>query len=473
MGAGGSDGGRVALAPAPAAAAGERSRAAALRVGPLAARLPVVKALRLLLLVDLAAERAGAFSLDSALARADADGGDGYVACDCRKAANHSMPGACSWMVKFEANFCGDHITDPTWPGDGYFWEDTVLKAIHLYHRICVPNPVAPPRASLATATGVAVAESLWGRGYADLVDRLHAVATAASGSFRARRAAGAPYFGYEVLDGVLPSEVVGAVVEEVRSLPRCDVLRSASLSVGTAVSREKGMKLVVSDARLMGPSTRMLLSFLSSSAFVGFLERLTGISGLLPDPSNFGSALHFVARGGLLDLHYDFHRLASLGLERRLNALLYLNEDWDPSYGGHLELWRGELDGEGHPVDTVDVAAGPGAAEGPPVTVEGSVPSIGGWRARRLRCLARVRPAAGRLVVFETTDFSFHGHPHPLRCPGDRFRTGIALFYYTNGRPAGEVADDAARPEWTAWLKVPCSGPDDPKCYEGTRLYD
>jgi hypothetical protein len=43
--------------------------------------------------------------------------------------------------------------------------------------------------------------------------------------------------------------------------------------------------------------------------------------------------------------------------------------------------------------------------------------------------------------VVFATTDFAYHGHPDPLTCPTDRARRSMALYYYTNGRPASEVS--------------------------------
>jgi hypothetical protein len=41
---------------------------------------------------------------------------------------------------------------------------------------------------------------------------------------------------------------------------------------------------------------------------------------------------------------------------------------------------------------------------------------------------------------MFSTTDFSYHGHPDKLTCPEDRSRKSLALYYYTNGRPAHEV---------------------------------
>jgi len=47
------------------------------------------------------------------------------------------------------------------------------------------------------------------------------------------------------------------------------------------------------------------------------------------------------------------------------------------------------------------------------------------------------------RCVIFNTTDFSFHGHPDPLTCPEGRTRKSLAMYYYTNGRPAEEISGD------------------------------
>jgi hypothetical protein len=42
--------------------------------------------------------------------------------------------------------------------------------------------------------------------------------------------------------------------------------------------------------------------------------------------------------------------------------------------------------------------------------------------------------------MVFGTTDFTYHGHPDPLRCPEGMSRKSLALYYFSNGRPSEEV---------------------------------
>ncbi|MFM7252756.1 MAG: 2OG-Fe(II) oxygenase, partial [Ilumatobacteraceae bacterium] len=83
----------------------------------------------------------------------------------------------------------------------------------------------------------------------------------------------------------------------------------------------------------------------LMSPEFVAFLERLTGISDLQPDPSFDGGGLHRSERGGFLNVHADYSKHhVHADWRRRVNVLLYLNDEWDEAWGGHLELWSADM---------------------------------------------------------------------------------------------------------------------------------
>ncbi len=138
-----------------------------------------------------------------------------------------------------------------------------------------------------------------------------------------------------------------------------------------------------------------------NSAKTLDMLEVLTGIDGLIPDPRFRGGGLHQIYPGGKLDIHIDFNLHPKLKLDRRLNAILYLNKNWDEAWGGHLELWNKDM------------------------TV----------------CSAKIAPLFNRLVVFETNEISYHGHPEPLKCPEGVTRKSMAWYYYTNGRPEHEKA--------------------------------
>lgn len=169
-----------------------------------------------------------------------------------------------------------------------------------------------------------------------------------------------------------------------------------------TSFNDPTGIKLASSRVTMMGLTTQQILGYFNSAAFLQFLETLTGIDGLIPDPWFEGGGLHQIQKGGYLKIHADFNRHEKLKLDRRVNVLLYLNANWREEYGGHLELWNKDMS----------------------------------------CCVERILPKLNRLVVFNTTDTSFHGHPQPLNCPDGNCRRSLALYYYTNGRPAEEVSE-------------------------------
>jgi Rps23 Pro-64 3,4-dihydroxylase Tpa1-like proline 4-hydroxylase len=141
-------------------------------------------------------------------------------------------------------------------------------------------------------------------------------------------------------------------------------------------------------------PFTRHFLYALNSATFLRFLEKLTGIESLIGDPQFEGGGLHQIVSGGKLAIHADFNKHACFGLDRRLNMLIYLNKQWEEVYGGHFELWDGSM----------------------------------------TRMIKKVAPLFNRVVIFTTSESSYHGHPDPLSCPPEVTRKSLALYYYTNG---------------------------------------
>ncbi|MFK7772709.1 MAG: 2OG-Fe(II) oxygenase [Saprospiraceae bacterium] len=151
------------------------------------------------------------------------------------------------------------------------------------------------------------------------------------------------------------------------------------------------------------GPKTRDLVSYLNSQPFLEFLQNLTGIKdSLIPDPYFQGGGFHQIKPGGFLKLHVDFHKHKMMNLDRRINVLIYLNENWEEEYGGHFELWEKD----------------------------------------KSKCIVRIPPIFNKMAIFSTTDFSWHGHPDPLTCPQGRSRKSLALYYYTHGRPEYEISE-------------------------------
>ena len=220
--------------------------------------------------------------------------------------------------------------------------------------------------------------------------EELEAVADRYRSSYQSARP-----FPHVVIDNFLPEDELDRVLDEFLSP------KDGEWQHRYETAQEK--KLAERRETRLGPFTRHFLAAkLNSSVFLEFLESLTGIQGLIPDPYYEGGGLHQIERGGFLKVHADFNWHEQLKLDRRLNLLVYLNRDWKEEYGGNLELWNRDV----------------------------------------TKCEQKILPIFNRCVVFSTTDYSYHGHPEPLQCPEAMTRKSLALYYYSNGRPAGEISE-------------------------------
>lgn len=220
--------------------------------------------------------------------------------------------------------------------------------------------------------------------------------------------------FPHIVLDDFLPKDLLRRVL--------ADFPKREPGKFSDAHSRLKtGYQL----EKIESPFITNLIDALNSSQFMEFLEEMTGIKGLFPDPHQTGGGLHETARGGHLSIHADFNLHPKLRAHRRMNLILFLNEGWQESYGGALELWK------------TDMSA----------------------------CEKAVLPVIGRAVVFNTNSDSYHGHPDPLNCPDEVFRRSLALYYYS-------VPEDAHMiKEHTTLFQVRPGSPDERQRADWHRL--
>jgi Rps23 Pro-64 3,4-dihydroxylase Tpa1-like proline 4-hydroxylase len=244
-------------------------------------------------------------------------------------------------------------------------------------------RPTKTGRSPTGASSGATTARFAFSREHLEEVGR----------SLRAKYLAARP-FPHVVVDGLVPNDLLDRVVEEFPA--PSDHWRHFD----DDNQRKYGGGLVELD---LGPAIRNVLAEFNSSAFVDFLQLLTAIDEpLIPDPHYRGGGLHQILTGGYLNVHADFNRHPTLGLDRRVNVLVYLNRDWDQAWCGELELWDRSMS----------------VAE------------------------RRIAPLFNRTVIFSITDTAYHGHPEPLRCPADRTRRSLAFYYYSNGRPPAESGD-------------------------------
>jgi hypothetical protein len=143
----------------------------------------------------------------------------------------------------------------------------------------------------------------------------------------------------------------------------------------------------------------RSIFHFFNSAPLLQFLEGLTTIDSLIADPYFNGGGFHEIFKGGKLGVHADFRINKKLHLNRRINMLIYLNKNWDPKFGGNLELWDREMKSKVH----------------------------------------AIAPLFNRCVIFNTDADSYHGHPDPLNTPEEITRKSIALYYYTASKKVYE----------------------------------
>ncbi len=156
----------------------------------------------------------------------------------------------------------------------------------------------------------------------------------------------------------------------------------------------------------LFKQNLRLFALAIASREFILFLEKLTGIDCLIPDPYMIGGGAMMSGRGDFLKIHQDFNWHHKLQLHRRVNALFYLSPDWREEYGGELELWD-----ESKPVK-------------------------------------KIAPKFNRLVIFNTPNAN-HGQPHKLDIPADVYRRVFSAFYYTARSDDNVWAD----PHFTKYL--------------------
>jgi hypothetical protein len=198
--------------------------------------------------------------------------------------------------------------------------------------------------------------------------------------------------FPHLVFDELLREDVARAISEE---FPTFGEAVALGATVFNTPPFEKN-KLQLSHVNRFPQKIHSLAVSLISGTFLDRLCQISGLPLIKVDPNYIGGGIHLMKRGSRLDVHVDFNRLYSW--HRRLNLIIYFNQDWSHEWGGQTELWsskNGILD----------------------------------------KCEKRVEPKLGSALLFETSDRSFHGVT-PLTCPEGIERRTFSLYLYTLEAP-------------------------------------
>ena len=159
----------------------------------------------------------------------------------------------------------------------------------------------------------------------------------------------------------------------------------------------------------LFPPKTYQAFTLMNTPGFVESVRLITGIPDLVADYGMHGGGWHMHGRGGKLNMHKDYSIHPKLGMERRINIIIYMTPDWKEEWNGGLELWSHDS--------------------------EKNLPK---------ECITKVHNKFNRAVLFDTTQNSWHGLPTEIVCPEGVYRKSLAIYYISKPRRGVETHDRA-----------------------------
>jgi len=155
--------------------------------------------------------------------------------------------------------------------------------------------------------------------------------------------------------------------------------------------------KKALNNWNMFPQNTYLALLTLNSNKFISILKKsITKI--LFSDSGLHGGGWHIHGKGGNLNPHLDYSIHPKCGLQRKLNLIIYLSRNLNPSkHKGHLGFWSND-DIDKQPKDLVK----------------------------------EIAPIFNRAVLFDTTQNSWHGFSQPLNVQDGIYRKSLAIYYLT-----------------------------------------
>lgn len=153
--------------------------------------------------------------------------------------------------------------------------------------------------------------------------------------------------------------------------------------------------KRLLSDWRKFPKLTYQTFTFFNSNWMLETLSSLAGDT-LYSDQGLHGGGWHIHSNGGKLNPHLDYSIHPMLGLQRKLNLIVYLCKDWMDEYGGHFGLWSQNSTNETQSGDLIK----------------------------------EIPVKFNRAVLFDTTQQSWHGLSREVSCPDGMYRMSLATYY-------------------------------------------
>lgn len=185
------------------------------------------------------------------------------------------------------------------------------------------------------------------------------------------------------VIDNFLPNDIFCAVVEDIKNISK------ESYTIFSNDSSYRHECRDFKDATIL----QSLVNSFNSSKFIKWLESISGIEKLIPDPHLRGGGLARINSGSKLGLHTDFNWNDQIRLNRKLNLIIYLTPNWESYWDGDLEFYN-----EDHS-----------------------------------QCVLKVEPIANRLAFWNYESWLLHGNSKILNTPKNISRDNLIHFYYTS----------------------------------------
>ncbi len=135
------------------------------------------------------------------------------------------------------------------------------------------------------------------------------------------------------MLDGLLPEEWAKACYE---ALPD-----ASKLMMRDTEKERKRVGIAVED---YNPIMKDILFAFQDKEIIKVVSEITGLKGLGPDESLYGSGISMMMQGDFLMPHLDNSHDGDGDKYRVINTLYYITPDWPENEGGNLELWNKQM---------------------------------------------------------------------------------------------------------------------------------
>ncbi len=170
------------------------------------------------------------------------------------------------------------------------------------------------------------------------------------------------------------------------------------------------------SGKEFLTPPFNKLKEILFSKEFLYFIEQVSTIKNLIVLDDRFGYGLHQGGNGSFLDIHIDYNLHPFKKKQRRLNLLIFLNEQWEENWGGMLQFWDSNV----------------------------------------TKCITSIEPKFNRCIIFECNDISFHGY-NKIHCQESITRKSFYTYFFSEPEESLKFHDTIFKtlPEDNKWKKI------------------